>query len=382
MNANLANPAPERYPRRILLCVTGLSPQIITETLFALACQRSPAFVPSEIHLITTREGADYARLTLLDPEQGRYHALCREFDLPSEQIRFDPQTIHVIGTEQPLDDIRSPQDNETAADCITALVRELSSDPDCAIHASIAGGRKTMGFYLGYALSLLGRPQDRLSHVLVTPPFESHPDFYYPPLKPRVLLTRENRPVSTADAAITLAEIPFVRLRETLPRALPSGHSGFSEAVRMAQSSLGPARLVLDLATRSLHCNDVPVALRPAEFAFITWLARRTRDGLPGLQRTAIGPAEAADYLTCYAALPGQHSGDVERVTRAVENGMEPEYFDQRRSNLHKALDQALGQAAGPAFHVHKSGKRPFTRYALRLEPDQIHIIDNLVTP
>ena len=27
---------PNRYPRRILLCVAGLSPQIVTETLYAL----------------------------------------------------------------------------------------------------------------------------------------------------------------------------------------------------------------------------------------------------------------------------------------------------------------------------------------------------------
>ena len=30
------------------------------------------------------------------------------------------------------------------------------------------------MGFYLGYALSLYGRTQDRLSHVLVSSPYES----------------------------------------------------------------------------------------------------------------------------------------------------------------------------------------------------------------
>ena len=43
-------------------------------------------------------------------------------------------------------------------ADAITALVRALTADPGSAVHASIAGGRKTMGFYLGYALSLFGR--------------------------------------------------------------------------------------------------------------------------------------------------------------------------------------------------------------------------------
>jgi hypothetical protein len=38
------------YPRRILLAVTGLTPQVITETLYALAIQRQPAFIPTDIH--------------------------------------------------------------------------------------------------------------------------------------------------------------------------------------------------------------------------------------------------------------------------------------------------------------------------------------------
>lgn len=37
------------------------------------------------------------------------------------------------------------------------------------------------MGFALGYAMSLFGRPQDCLSHVLVSDPYERVPDFYYP---------------------------------------------------------------------------------------------------------------------------------------------------------------------------------------------------------
>src|SRR3990172_2018906 len=46
---------PSSYPRRILLAVTGLSPQVVTETLYALAVE-PPAgeerFVPTEVHLV------------------------------------------------------------------------------------------------------------------------------------------------------------------------------------------------------------------------------------------------------------------------------------------------------------------------------------------
>ncbi|MBP8284794.1 MAG: hypothetical protein KAX46_12935 [Chromatiaceae bacterium] len=49
-------------PRRILLAVTGLTPQVVTETLYALACRTEPRWVPHEVHLITTALGADNAR--------------------------------------------------------------------------------------------------------------------------------------------------------------------------------------------------------------------------------------------------------------------------------------------------------------------------------
>jgi CRISPR-associated protein (TIGR02584 family) len=42
--------------------------------------------------------------------------------------------------------------------------------DPDCALHCSLAGGRKVMSFYSGYLFSLGGRQQDRLSHTLISP--------------------------------------------------------------------------------------------------------------------------------------------------------------------------------------------------------------------
>ena len=53
---------PASYPRRILLAVTGLSPQIVTETLYALAVEGEPRWMPTEIRIITTRRGAEKAR--------------------------------------------------------------------------------------------------------------------------------------------------------------------------------------------------------------------------------------------------------------------------------------------------------------------------------
>ncbi len=174
--------------------MTGLSPQVVTETLYALAVEAKNKFAPTEIVLLTTQEGRERARLSLLSEDPGWFHRLRRDYGLPA--IAFDETSIRVLALAdgQALDDIRSVSDNERAADFIAETVRAFTNDPATAVHASIAGGRKTMGFYLGYALSLYGRPQDRLSHVLVSEPFESSWEFSIPRL-----MSASSRPGTTS---------------------------------------------------------------------------------------------------------------------------------------------------------------------------------------
>jgi CRISPR-associated protein (TIGR02584 family) len=375
---------PNHYPRRILLCVTGLSAQIVTETLYCLAVRQVPPFLPTEIHLLTTAEGARRATLALLDPEQGHFHRLCADYGLAADRIRFDADTLHVIpdacGT--PLTDIRSLDDNTAAADAITAQVRDLTADPaTSAVHASIAGGRKTMGFYLGYALSLFGRPQDRLSHVLVAAPFESHPEFFYPPRKPRVLYTQppNSQPIHTSEATITLASIPFVRLRDGLDPALHRGTASFSETVRRAQLGLATPELVLDVTTRRIRCSKtIILTLKPVDFAWLAWFARRAQTSQPPIRWTEADAGEFLDeYRQVNDALLAADSPGASDCLRAVKvlatNGMEKDYFEQRNSHLKQALGDALGPAAAALYLPQSHGRRPCTRYGLRLEPQQI---------
>src|SRR5262245_43721346 len=81
--------------RRILLAVTGLSPQIVTETVYALAVDMNPVWIPTEVHIITTRRGEENARLTLISDEPGWFHRLRDDYRLPD--IVFNHETIHVI---------------------------------------------------------------------------------------------------------------------------------------------------------------------------------------------------------------------------------------------------------------------------------------------
>ena len=167
------------HTRHLLLCVAGLTPQIITETLYALTQQQRERI--DEIRVITTLRGRNRIVQSLLDPQQGRFTAFCRDYGIDPASIAFSEETITLLRTPdgRMLDDIRSVDDNGHAANQICEIVRELTRDPRTRLHASAAGGRKTMSIYLTAAMQLFGRTQDRLSHVLVSEPFETHPEFY-----------------------------------------------------------------------------------------------------------------------------------------------------------------------------------------------------------
>ena len=174
--------------RQILVISTGLAPQVVTEMLWWLAAREgAPRVVPDAIHIVTTGRGAKVVREQLLGAG-GKLAEFCREFGLPDLGARVNV----LVPTEADLgpgDDTRDLDTNIGYANLITRLLRDLTADPDTHVHASLAGGRKTMSFYLGYAMSLLGREHDELSHVLVSPPaFENSPDFWWKPTRPRMV--------------------------------------------------------------------------------------------------------------------------------------------------------------------------------------------------
>ena len=370
MNPKNANP--ETYPHRILVAVTGLSPQIVTETLYALSVRQEPPFVPTEVRLITTEEGAERAKHSLL--HQGWFHRLRADYDLPT--IAFEPEHIHVLqdANGRPLGDIRSPEDNERAADTITEVLRTLTQDDNTALHVSIAGGRKTMGFYLGYALSLYGRIQDRLSHVLVNAPYESHPHFFYPTPESAWIKDHNGEEHDARDAKVTLAEIPFVRLRGELPEGLLDGESRFTDVVDAAQRAIGPRELIIDVSGKRLRAADQTVSLPPRELAFVAWLARRQKDGSRWLECPSQGvpePGYAEAFLAEYRAIIGP-LGHAEPTERRLEDGMSENFFLEVKSKLHRILRKKIGRQAAAPYLISDRKERNSV-YGLDIAPHAI---------
>lgn len=357
----------------ILLVVTGLTPQVVTETLYAL--YKNGDELPSAIHILTTAEGYRRANLTLInDGWLARFYT-----DHQLQPAEFSKQHIHVLeqANNQPLDDIRSQADNQAMADGITEWIRTLTADHTNSLHVSIAGGRKTMGFYAGYALSLYGRNQDRLSHVLVTADYESHPQFYYPTPYSQVIYANDasRKPLDTQQAEVMLADIPFVRLRHGLDQALLEGKSSFSKTVASAQQAVGPAHLMIDLSKRTLIAQGISIKLIPADLAFYLWLLKRQADAQPAPQCPSDGAPDleyAHEFLTEYHGIHGNFGG-IDRTLDALKNGMSKSFFEQRKSRVNRQLQQTLRHVA-MAYLIQPVGKRPTTRYCIELDTQKIH--------
>jgi CRISPR-associated protein (TIGR02584 family) len=393
-----ANHHPADFPRRILLMVTGRTPQVVTETLFALAVappEGQRPFVPTEVRIITTAEGAKDARLALLSDDPGWFHALRRDYGLP--EIAFTSAHIEALedADDQPLADIRTRDHNDRAADRIVQRVRQLTADDDAALHVSLAGGRKTMGYFLGYALSLFGRSQDRLSHVLVSAPYESNRDFYYPTPYPKVIYTfgatpTQQRPIDAQNAVVTLAEIPFVRLRDHLPgqlKILHQDNASFSAVVAAMQQALEPPQVVVDLPRGGLRlAGEKLVPLAAADLAFYAWLARRRLAGRPPVripareqkQWTPEQRAEYADYRREYL-LEAERANVRSNVgaDMRVANAMTYRFFHDRKTGVAETLEEAVGPLAEPYSIRAVAPGRP-AGYGLAIEPGRIEIVDD----
>lgn len=366
---------PASYLRRCLLAVVGLSPQIVTETLHALIVLAQPAFIPTHIEILTTAEGRRRVIETLLDPITGAFLSFCRDYNLPALSGVLTGEHVLAMLNQQgeALEDIRTADDSGAAADAIVARIRALTEDAESALHVSIAGGRKTMGFLAGHALSLFGRPQDRLSHILVDEAFLTLPDFFYPPPQPRLLRDRSGQAISTAGTRLTLVDIPFLRLRGHLPAAMQTDARSYTETIALAQAALDPT-LEIDTLRRVARFGGRDVRLPPAELAWLTWMAtRRCNLALPHGGTLHWTEAKPADVLHHYARLAPQQ--DVARMRLALTGEGLKMTFEQRTAKVNKLVRDGLGPAADP-YLLRSDRRRPTSRTGLTLSPDRIKII------
>lgn len=376
--------------RKILLAVSGMSPQIVTETLYALVTRDTP-WIPDEIHLLSTKDGCERAKMELLHPSRAIFQRFCEEYLPQGHIIRFDSECLHTFTHDgKELSDIHSLEDSAHVADEIAKKVFEFTRDNDTEIHASIAGGRKTMGFLLGYAMSLYGRVQDRLSHVLVTEGFEGNPDFYYPPKNPIVIYDRNKKPLDTSKAEVMLAEIPILHLGHILPSSHKKAPASFSDLVQIMNKQFSAPTIEINMQEKTLTCHGIEIKMQRAPLALYLLIAYKTKKQ-GGMVLSKITEQEFAmickfiDDQKGDIFNPDQFSGngrflsaeyksEYEVLKEAIDNKENESlpFFDDKKTRIKKQLNTKLGMLAD-RYLLKKEGNKTF----IDVSPENIHLVN-----
>jgi CRISPR-associated protein (TIGR02584 family) len=300
---------PLRGPEVVLLAVTGMSPAILAETIWALAHPAAGSgeepVLPHRVIVLTTTVGRREIESNLFAPlpplggisawEALRTALAAEGHDLRG-RLRFGttPDDVRVFTTANrasgrtvELEDIRTPADNEAAANFILEQVRGLVEDPDKTVIASLAGGRKTMGALLYACFSLIGRDGDRLTHVLVSEPFDQMRGFFFPGQPGGELTHREGGVFQPSAARVELADVPFVPLRQLFRRELGRSAGGFMRLVEACRAGVRErvgesVRLTIERSRPEIEVNGQRLKLAPREQLLLLFLANQAKNGEP----------------------------------------------------------------------------------------------------
>ena len=235
--------------RTVLITSMGMSPSVLTETVWSLAHQASPV-IPDEIVVIMAKNAADKLRNELLEganPAWQRLLASLRKEKLEVDgKLAFGVASIHIIpdakGNE--MWDLRSSDDNLIAADFMLRQIRQYTETPDTELVVSIAGGRKTMSALLFSCMTLLGRDCDRIVHVLLPQELEggSEPHFYFPEKGIVYTSTRSGKKIKSDKLRSELFEVPFVRMRGWYNEKFKTNPPTYLSLVKKVQQFSPPA--------------------------------------------------------------------------------------------------------------------------------------------
>ncbi|GAM73642.1 CRISPR-associated protein NE0113 [Vibrio ishigakensis] len=264
-------------------------------------------------------------------------------------------------------------------ADYITRKIAELTSQDDIAIHASIAGGRKTMAFYMGYAMSLYGREQDVLSHVFVNDTFEFVTDFYFPTIEDH-WIEKKGELINAKLAQVTLAEIPFVRMRKQFESNLLDQieEKTFSKTVAMMNNANAEqVSIAINSKACSISVLGIDIKVSAKLLALYLFILNQPERSIKAGTKFVTELAHSKQYLSFFHQMKGDArvygTFGLEDVIDWQQNNltslkpMPREFVQQVLSQLHKKLAEKLPPEVLDKIKVHSDGVKGGATYSVK---------------
>lgn len=239
------------------------------------------------------------------------------------------------------------------------------------------------MSAYMMLALMMYGREDDELTHVVINEEFETNPDFFFPPktnqpLPIRVVGSNKLSIINTSEAKLEVAQIPFVRLRNSLGEDVGKVENSLQELITIAQQRLDrttPNRLVIEMASGQARFGARPIALRGVKLALLTYYADNKINFCVERDRPICGECQAcfdnpaADEHRFSDFYKQFYSGTTEQLEEAGEGKLDADILMSYHSKINKTL-QPL------SIKIDSRRQWGGTKYGLSLDKNLIEII------
>ncbi|RPI19838.1 MAG: TIGR02584 family CRISPR-associated protein [Ignavibacteriae bacterium] len=212
--------------KNILITMCGLTPQVVSETLYAFSVRENISI--DELYILTTIEGKKYVDggelyvrgdITKIPSLEDEINRMCQLYNVRLPNIKV----LTVKDENFEINDIDSPEANELFPNFIMNLIGDLSAQKNVRLHCSLSGGRKTMSVAIGFAISMFGGENDTLTHVLTSREFELSSK-YFP----------ENK---EEDEQLKINYFPFLKLRDWIGQDVLERN--YSSIIKKAQNNI-----------------------------------------------------------------------------------------------------------------------------------------------
>ncbi|MBF0804284.1 MULTISPECIES: hypothetical protein [unclassified Neisseria] len=187
---------------------------------------------------------------------------------------------------------------------------------------------------------------------------------------------------LDASQAQVMLADIPFVRMREGMPKLRLADNWNFSQAVELTQKSLSDFNLLIDCPTMSIVCGNMePIKLAEREFSFYLAMAEFKQEGIV-LCRQRNSPDYQClkerywqHYCRFKKDLQGSGPQAKRRREEAYQNLDIGEIWKEMPTRIKKVLERHLDDYA-KHYLINSSGLRNSLNYQLETDKNRIRYV------
>jgi hypothetical protein len=249
------------------------------------------------------------------------------------------------------------------------------------------------MTHYMGTAFQLFARQWDRLYHVMVAPEFEKVEQFFYPPKQP-LQLSVKNRAgeaiINTADANVSLVQLPMIHLRDKVPAQATTIREIVAEGQKEIDMAATQRPVRINLAERTLYIGDTLIDLSPIQLMLYTTFLNLKRQPcrfssrdychectacfIPLVELTS---SEAIEQMAKeYQAIYGNDPLKAEELLEKWDRNLQTDLLRQQISKINAAIRDDLNDPTLlPIYKVSTVKQYGSSRYGVRVEKGKIVI-------